>query len=86
MGTAFMSHALAPYVNQIIGMDISENMTIQYAKIAEQLLDDHPNCLMISVRGDIIHLNPDPGGIPSDYILFDIVAICVKFEVSVEFL
>ena len=85
-GTGFMSHALAPYVNKIIGMDFSKNMTIQYAKIAKQTLDDHPNCLMISVRGDMVHPNPNPLGIPSNFMPFDIVAVCVSLEVSVEFL
>ena len=85
-GTGFMSHALAPYVNKIIGYDSSKNMTIQYARIAEITLDDHPNCLMISVRGDMIHANPNPIGIPADYMPFDIVAMCVSFEVFVEFL
>ena len=82
-GTGFMSHALAPYVNKIVGLDISKNMTIQYAKIAEQTLEDHPNCLMISVRGDMAHINPYPVGIPPEYMPFDIVAMCVSFGACV---
>ena len=85
-GTGFMSHALAPYVNKIIGMDLPKNMTVQYVKIVEQTLDDYSNCLKISVRGDMIHPNPDAIDIPSDYMPFDIVAMCVSFEASVEFL
>ena len=85
-GTGLMSHALAPYFNKIVGMDFAKNMTIQYAKIAEQTLDDHPDCLMISVRGDMVHPTPTPIGIPSDYMPFDIVAMSVSFEFSAEFL
>ena len=77
-GTGIMSRALAPYANKIIGMDLSKSMTIQYAKMAEQTLDDHPNCQMISVQGDMIHADSDPPGIPSDFMPFDIVAICVS--------
>lgn len=77
-GTGIMSRALAPYANKIIGMDFSKNMTIQYAKMAEQTLDDHPNCQMISVQGNMIHNNSDPPGIPPGYMPFDIIAICVS--------
>ena len=77
-GTGIMSRALAPYANKVIGMDLSKNMTIQYTKMAEQTLEDHPHCQMISVHGDMIHKKSDLGGIPSGHMPFDIVAISVS--------
>ena len=82
-GTGLMSYALSPYVNKIIGVDYSRNMMFQYTKIALQTLKEHLHCLMIAVPGDMVHPNPDPIRISSDYVPFDIVAMCVSLEFSV---
>ena len=82
-GTGFMSYALSPYVNKIIGVDYSKNMMAQYAKIAVETLKEHLHCLMIAVPGDMVHSNLDPIRIPSDYLPFDIVAMSVSLETSV---
>lgn len=84
-GTGIMSRALAPYANKIVGMDFSKNMTIQYEKMVEQTLVDHPMCLMMSVQGDMVHNHSDPIGIPLGFMPFDIVAICVSSSAASDY-
>lgn len=80
-GTGFLSRALAPHVNKILAMDNSQNMTIQYNRRAEQTKEDHPDCEMRALIGDLIYGKVPIAEIPSHFLPFDMVAMCVSLKV-----
>ena len=85
-GTGFLSQALAPHVNKVLAMDNSQNMTIQYNKRAEQTQEDHPDCEMRAVLGDLIYGKVPTAEIPSHFVPFDLVAMCVSLKVFTHFI
>ncbi|KAI1493219.1 S-adenosyl-L-methionine-dependent methyltransferase [Biscogniauxia mediterranea] len=79
-GTGLVSRALAPYVTQCVGVDISANMVAAYnARAQNQGLSPHE---MHAVQGDLLSSSPSPSlsPIPSLSDEFDIAAVGAGFH------
>ncbi|KZV99539.1 S-adenosyl-L-methionine-dependent methyltransferase [Exidia glandulosa HHB12029] len=75
-GTGVVSHALAPFVGSIVGIDISENMLSEYAKRAEQ-----EDVEMRGYHGNLTGDDEAPATFASDlFFNFDIVAVGLGFH------
>ena len=83
-GTGFLSQALAPHVNNILAMDNSQNMTIQYNKRAEETQEAHTHCEMRAVLGDLVYGKVPLAEFPDSVLPFDLVAMCVSVQLFIS--
>ncbi|CAF9941698.1 hypothetical protein IMSHALPRED_002855 [Imshaugia aleurites] len=79
-GKGFLSQALAPHFNNILAMDNSQNMTIQYNKRAEETQEAHTHCEMRAVLGDLVYGKVPLAEFPDSVLPFDLVAMCLAVD------
>ncbi|KAL2069065.1 hypothetical protein VTL71DRAFT_15403 [Oculimacula yallundae] len=79
-GTGLVSRALAPYITQSVGIDLTEGMVKEYNTAARN--QGIPETEMVAVQGNLIDVNdPSPANLAGkEFYDFDIAAVGLGFH------